>query len=119
MHENYIKNNHVYDITAFSEPNNKLPHLHDLIYNIEKNKEENELKRLLYVAMTRAKTKLHLIGSVLLKDELAPASNSFLSVLWDIYGKYFSESKPVAQIKIETLNSKIEDFVPKLMRLKI
>ena len=117
--DNYIKNNRLYDVTAFSEPDNKLPHLHDLIYNIEKNKEENELKRLLYVAMTRAKTKLHLVGSMLFKDEMKPASNSFLSMLWVIYGKYFSDVKPTAPIKIETPNNKIEDFVPKLMRLKI
>lgn len=117
--DNYIKNNQIYEVTAFSEPDNKLPHLHDLIYNIEKNKEENELKRLLYVAMTRAKTKLHLIGSVFFKDEMRPASNSFLSVLWDIYGKHFSEVKSIPHIEIEIPKSKIEDFIPKLMRLKI
>ena len=69
--------------------------------------------------MTRAKKKLHLIGSVLMKDEIKPTSNSFLSMLWDIYGKHFNEVKPIAQIEIETENNKIEDFVPKLMRLKI
>ena len=117
--DNYIKNNHIYDVTAFNEPDNKLPHLHDLIYNIEKNKEENELKRLLYVAMTRAKAKLHLVGSLIFKDEMKPASNSFLSMLWSIYGKHFHEVKPTAHIEIDTPNSKIEDFEPKLMRLKI
>lgn len=117
--DNFIKNNHMCHITAFSEPDNKLPHLHNLIYNIEKNKEENELKRLLYVAMTRAKMKLHLIGSLVFKDEMKAASNSFLAVLWDIYGRNFQEAKPITNIKIETPNSKIEDFVPKLMRLKI
>ena len=117
--DNYIKNNQIYEVTAFSEPDNKLPHLHNLIYSIEKNKEENELKRLLYVAMTRAKTKLHLIGSVLFKDEMKPASNSFLSVLWDIYGKNFNDVTSTPDIKIETPKSKIEDFVPKLIRLKI
>ena len=40
-------------------------------------------------------------------------------MLWVIYGKYFSEVKPAAPIEIETPNNKIEDFVPKLMRLKI
>ncbi len=117
--DNFIKNNHMCNITAFSEPDNKLPHLHNLIYNIEKNKEENELKRLLYVAMTRAKMKLHLIGSIVFKDEMKAASNSFLAMLWDIYGRNFQEAKPITNIKIETSNSKIEDFVPKLMRLKI
>lgn len=117
--DNFIKNNHMCYVSAFSEPDNKLPHLHNLIYNIEKNKEENELKRLLYVAMTRAKMKLHLIGSIAFKDKMKPASNSFLAILWDIYGRHFQEAKLITNIKIETSNSKIEDFVPKLMRLKI
>ena len=116
--DHFIKNDHTYDVTAFSEPENKSPHLHDLIYGIEKNKEENELKRLLYVAMTRAKKNLHLVGSIKFKDEIKPTSNSFLSMLWDIYGHHFNKSKSIETIKIETLNAKIEDFVPKLMRLK-
>ncbi len=63
--------------------------------------------------------KLHLIGSIAFNDEMKPASNSFLAMLWDIYGRHFQEAKLTTNIKIETSNSKIEDFVPKLMRLKI
>jgi ATP-dependent exoDNAse (exonuclease V) beta subunit len=114
-----VKNSRIFDITAFSEPDNKSPHLHDLIYGIEKSREENELKRLLYVAMTRAKTKLHLVGSVMHKDEIKPASNSFLSMLWNIYGNNFYEVKPIENIDIDIESSKIEEFVPKLMRLKL
>ena len=116
--DHFKKNNYAFDITAFSEPANKLPNLHDLIYRIEKDREENELKRLLYVAMTRAKKNLHLVGSIKLKDKIKPASNSFLSILWDIYGHHFDESKPIETIKIKSLSSKIEDFIPKLTRLK-
>ena len=114
-----VKNSRIFDITAFSEPDNKSPHLHDLIYGIEKSREENELKRLLYVAMTRAKTKLHLVGSVMHKDEIKPASNSFLSMLWNIYGNNFYEVKPIENIDIDIESSKLEEFVPKLMRLKL
>ena len=119
MSDTFSENNYIYDVTAFSEPDNKSPHLHDLIYGIEKNREENELKRLLYVAMTRAKVKLHLVGSVIHKDEIKPASNTFLSLLWGIYGNSFYEVKPIENIEIGTLKSKIEEFVPKLMRLKL
>jgi len=119
MSDTFSENNYIYDVTAFSEPDNKSPHLHDLIYGIEKNREENELKRLLYVAMTRAKVKLHLVGSVIHKDEIKPASNTFLSLLWGIYGNSFYEEKPIENIEIGTLKSKIEEFVPKLMRLKL
>ena len=93
--------------------------LYDLIYGIEKDREDNELKRLLYVAMTRAKQNLHLVGSIRFKDEIRPASNSFLSMLWDIYGHHFEKSKAIETIEIDGLISKIEDFVPKLLRLKL
>jgi len=119
MSDTFTENNYISDVTAFSEPDNKSPHLHDLIYGIEKSREENELKRLLYVAMTRAKVKLHLVGSVIHKDEIKPASNTFLSILWGIYGNNFYETKPIENIEIGTTKSKIEEFVPKLMRLKL
>ena len=119
MSDTFSENNSIYDVTAFSEPDNKSPHLHDLIHGIEKNREENELKRLLYVAMTRAKVKLHLVGSVTHKDEIKPASNTFLSLLWGIYGNNFYEEKLIENTEIGTLKGKIEEFVPKLMRLKL
>ena len=117
--DQFLKSGHIFDVTAFSEPNNKSPHLYDLIYGIEKDREDNELKRLLYVAMTRAKQNLHLVGSIRFKDEIRPASNSFLSMLWDIYGHHFEKSKAIETIEIDGLISKIEDFVPKLLRLKL
>jgi ATP-dependent exoDNAse (exonuclease V) beta subunit len=116
--DQFMKTNFTCDVTAFSEPENKSPHLYDLIYGIEKDREDNELKRLLYVAMTRAKQNLHLVGSVRFKDEIKPASNSFLSMLWAIYGHHFDKSKAIETIEIEGLSTKIEDFVPKLLRLK-
>jgi len=117
--DQFLKSGHIFDVTAFSEPDNKSPHLYDLIYGIEKDREDNELKRLLYVAMTRAKQNLHLVGSIRFKDEIRPASNSFLSMLWDIYGHHFEKSKAIETIEIDGLISKIEDFVPKLLRLKL
>jgi hypothetical protein len=40
-------------------------------------------------------------------------------MLWDIYGHHFEKSKAIETIEIDGLISKIEDFVPKLLRLKL
>lgn len=64
---------------------------HDLIYNYlfieEKQKNAAELTRLLYVACTRAKQSLHLLGSFIRGENAelkAPASQSLLSYLWSV-----------------------------------
>jgi len=59
--------------------------LYDLIRTIEKDKETNESMRLLYVACTRARTELHMLGHVSEKDE-KPAKLSFMDLLYQ-YGK--------------------------------
>ena len=41
-----VKNSRIFDITAFSEPDNKSPHLYDLIYGIEKSREENDFSHI-------------------------------------------------------------------------
>jgi len=46
----------------------------DLVQSIEKEKERNELARLLYVACTRAETELHLLGHLSKKEEAAKGS---------------------------------------------
>lgn len=64
---------------------------HDLIYDYlfeeEKQKNAAELTRLLYVACTRAKHSLHLLGT-LARDETAgiksPAAQSLLGLLWPV-----------------------------------
>jgi len=53
--------------------------LYDLIRRIEKNKEENELARLLYVSCTRAETSLHMLGHV--SDKSGKAEKSSLLAL--------------------------------------
>jgi ATP-dependent helicase/nuclease subunit A len=52
-----VKNRRIFDITAFSEPDNKSPHLHDLIYGIEKSREENELKKTSLCCNDKSKNK--------------------------------------------------------------
>ena len=57
--------------------------LHRYISSVETEKDKNELARLLYVACTRARQSLHLMGQAqVLKKGLSPASRSLLHLLW-------------------------------------
>jgi len=57
--------------------------LHRYISSVETEKDKNELGRLLYVACTRARRSLHLLGQAqVLKKGLTPASRSLLQLLW-------------------------------------
>jgi ATP-dependent exoDNAse (exonuclease V) beta subunit len=61
--------------------------------HLEKQKNENETKRLLYVAVTRARRKLHLLGWARRNDKgpepAAPNSGSLLQLLWPVIGPAF------------------------------
>ena len=58
--------------------------IHAHIRKIEKQKTAFEAGRLLYVAATRAKERLHLLGHIKNHEEnTSPASGSFLKLLWD------------------------------------
>ena len=69
-------------------PRTDLEHdpLHQFIEATEKDKQKHELDRLLYVACTRAKKTLHLIGNVMLSADgeklRGPNAGSLLSRLW-------------------------------------
>jgi ATP-dependent exoDNAse (exonuclease V) beta subunit len=61
--------------------------IYEYLKMIEKSKADHESQRLLYVAATRAKESLHLIGKVVsdLEDPTKlkkPAAGSFLDILW-------------------------------------
>ena len=61
--------------------------------SIERLKAEQETARLLYVAATRARRNLHLLGSARLKDDGTvgePESRSFLKLLWPILAGQFA-----------------------------
>ena len=60
--------------------------MYDAIEGENKRKDEEENKRLLYVACTRARNQLHLFGSASLKRDGGVAkarSNTFLGLIWD------------------------------------
>jgi ATP-dependent exoDNAse (exonuclease V) beta subunit len=69
---------------------------------IERRKSDQETARLLYVAATRARRSLHLLGSVKLKDHgmvAEPDSRSFLKLLWPAVAAQFSS--PLAVLENE------------------
>jgi ATP-dependent exoDNAse (exonuclease V) beta subunit len=65
--------------------------------SIERRKSNHEAARLLYVAATRARRNLHLLGSVQAKDDGSvgePESRSFLKLLWPMVAEQFASPNP-------------------------
>ncbi|HVK40381.1 MAG TPA: UvrD-helicase domain-containing protein [Candidatus Kapabacteria bacterium] len=58
---------------------------------LERTKREQEDRRLLYVAATRAKRRLYLLGHAEITTELKPANGSLLAYLWPAAGPVFHE----------------------------
>lgn len=61
--------------------------------SIERRKSQHEAARLLYVAATRARHSLHLLGSLKVKDDgttAEPDSRSFLKLLWPMVAAQFA-----------------------------
>jgi ATP-dependent exoDNAse (exonuclease V) beta subunit len=77
--------------------------IYDYLAHLEKRKTEQETARLLYVAATRARSNLHLIGYVTRKDDgsvAEPQSGSFLKLLWPKVSAYFSDAARAAPPEI-------------------
>lgn len=70
--------------------------IYDMIGRLEKEKEELEVTRLLYVAATRAKNRLHLLGHVTHNQngEARPESGSLLDKLWPAVSEAFVPEPP-------------------------
>ncbi|MBZ5606987.1 MAG: UvrD-helicase domain-containing protein [Acidobacteriia bacterium] len=66
--------------------------IYDYLRHLEHCKADHEIARLLYVATTRARQNLHLLGSVKFKADgsiAEPASGSFLKLLWPMVSQTF------------------------------
>jgi ATP-dependent exoDNAse (exonuclease V) beta subunit len=73
---------------------------------IERRKAEQEVGRLLYVAATRARRNLHLLGSMTEKSDgtwAEPKSNSFLKLLWPAVANQFAN--PVRRSEVHGVAS--------------
>lgn len=92
------------------------------INNFEKEKQNYEQGRLLYVACTRAKQQLHLFASVDYTEKqmeedkaILPKNNSLLSMLWQSEKKHFTHLAKAADFEVvETENETTEVWVHRL-----
>jgi ATP-dependent exoDNAse (exonuclease V) beta subunit len=73
--------------------------IYDYVNSSERRKEQSELNRLLYVAATRARRELHLLGSASRKIDGSlgqPKRDTFLGMLWPDIGAEFAASLTTA-----------------------
>jgi len=91
------------------------PSVYRSLRRLEKEREENESARQLYVAVTRARERLHLVGYLApnAKDERKAAAGSFLALLWPVLG---AEFEAAAVIEAETRGTEEGSFAPLLIR---
>jgi ATP-dependent helicase/nuclease subunit A len=91
---------------------------YDYLESLENERDANEDARVLYVAVTRTKRKLHLVGiaNQTEKGEINPTKNSYLDLLWRAVAPMFETAEsPETTIKTE---DEIANFTPRLIRLK-
>lgn len=93
-----------------------------LLKRFDQTKSANELARVLYVAVTRAKTQLHLFGSINFKEsekesKIAPNRGSLLEALWPCVKSDF-EALCYAYEPIDT-DETVDDVLPKVSRLPV
>ncbi len=75
-------------IAGRGEPSHALNHW---LRSIESSREANELKRLLYVACTRAREELHLFGTLVpSKEGVSAAANTLLNAAWPAAEEVFT-----------------------------
>ena len=92
--------------------------VHSYIGTVESQKDRNELGRLLYVACTRARKSLHLLGSPrLLKSGMRPDRRSLLHLLWPTVGPIFEQGFD-AELHVEKGTQSGEWLLPALRRFE-
>ncbi|HEX8989357.1 MAG TPA: UvrD-helicase domain-containing protein [Rhodocyclaceae bacterium] len=94
-----------------------MPTPFDYIGLLERERAANEAARVLYVGVTRAVRKLHLVGVALRNADgkAAAAAGSFLALLWSAVGAHF-DAVPAVPGRDEGRAEDAADFVPKLIR---
>lgn len=102
--------------------------IYKFLQKLESEREDNELRRLLYVATTRAKHELHLFGHIaasaqeFLEEEKEPKKHTFLSLLWPTVKNKFvrqaetltASSKNVGQLAAATADPAGQRFLRRL-----
>jgi ATP-dependent exoDNAse (exonuclease V) beta subunit len=97
---------------------NAAPSAYDYLRELEKERGENESRRLLYVAVTRAKRRLHLAGVAKQADGglRAPSSATLLALLWPQVAAEFEEAA-TRETDAAAPPADQPPFVPRLVRL--
>lgn len=91
--------------------------LYDYLHKLEQQRNRNESVRLLYVAATRAKQRLHLVGTIAetAKSERKPQATSLLAQLWPCVQDYFTNAD---KLSLNVSNSnELSSFSSQLHRL--
>jgi ATP-dependent exoDNAse (exonuclease V) beta subunit len=97
-----------------------LPGTYDYLQGLEQERDANEAARVLYVAATRARRRLHLVAAVKQnakpdsKNEIKAPANTLLSLLWDSVGGEFLDTEPRPEAAAAENASA---FIPSLIRL--
>ena len=97
------------------------PTVHDFLQGMERERAANEAARVLYVAVTRAVRRLHLVAVATRKDDgtlAAPPANSLLARLWPLVEAQFAAAvAAVAPAPTLEHDDDAAHFVPQLQRL--
>jgi ATP-dependent exoDNAse (exonuclease V) beta subunit len=95
------------------------PTTYDFLQGLERERTGNEAARVLYVAVTRAVRRLHLVAVAGRKEDgtpVAPTANSLLATLWPLVEADFAVAPPAAAPAVgDGLDP--AHFVPRLRRL--
>jgi len=84
-------------LAPIKETGTELDPVYKYLNRLEARKAEYENARLLYVAATRARERLHLMGTLKLKtggSAAEPLGGSFLKLLWPVVSQHFANLKP-------------------------
>jgi ATP-dependent exoDNAse (exonuclease V) beta subunit len=94
------------------------PTVYDFLQGLERERADNEAARVLYVAVTRAVRRLHLVAVAGRKEDgtlAPPPANSLLARLWPMVEADFASAAPVAAPAGDAPDH--AHFVPRLQRL--
>ncbi len=95
------------------------PSVYQFLKDLEAERSDNEIVRLLYVAATRTQRQLHLIASIQTnqKGEIKPAAKTLLKVLWPAVEVDFINAAPLSINGASAEVLDITQFKPQLQRL--
>lgn len=104
-------------LAPISETGQNTDPIYAYLNRVEKRKLEHETTRLLYVAATRARRNLHLLGTLRVADDgsiAAPATGSFLKLLWPTLAQEFSSvskaDSAAQQPAVRTIRRVVRDW---------